>query len=350
MSVKANDQLPHAVFDTRNFAPSQRFDAWRSSIGVIFETVLTDSQAAAPFNARVDIHAMGHLLLGQASSDPIAFKRSEHQIISDGIDHYLVQIVTAGGSEVGHREPDKKMRPGDIYVFDAAAPLDGTLFAPTNHIAVIVPREIIANHLPPGESLHCHVVPRELPLARLLRGYVHALEAARSELSVADGVEAAGPVLSLLGNVLSSRAGKRPVDADPGTINAAVLRMARDFIEAQLADPALSPAVIATAMGLSRTQLYRLFEPLGGVADYVRKRRLRRSLQDLLDQSHRSMLISEIGFRWGFSSESQYSRAFRQFYGCSPREAREARVLRFGNGTRQENVETYARWLRDLAG
>jgi hypothetical protein len=54
------------------------------------------------------------------------------------------------------------------------------------------------------------------------------------------------------------------------------------YIEQHLASPELSPASICAAFGLSRATLYRLFEPLGGIASSIRERRLARTYAELI--------------------------------------------------------------------
>ena len=55
----------------------------------------------------------------------------------------------------------------------------------------------------------------------------------------------------------------------------------RRYIDRKLASPDLSANSIAAEFGLSRASLYRLFEPAGGIAKYIRKVRLSRAYQGL---------------------------------------------------------------------
>lgn len=100
-----------------------------------------------------------------------------------------------------------------------------------------------------------------------------------------------------------------------------LMRRARRFIGERLRDPQLSPEQVARGIGMSRASLYRLFEPVGGVARAIRNARLSQALRDLQASS---VTIGDIGFNLGFSSESQFSHAFKAYFGRSPREARHA--------------------------
>ncbi|MGT2493518.1 hypothetical protein ACU4GD_31100 [Cupriavidus basilensis] len=53
----------------------------------------------------------------------------------------------------------------------------------------------------------------------------------------------------------------------------------RRHVEANLHDPDLSPDSVLASLHLSRASVYRLFEHEGGLAAYIRSRRLRMAAQ-----------------------------------------------------------------------
>jgi AraC-like DNA-binding protein len=84
----------------------------------------------------------------------------------------------------------------------------------------------------------------------------------------------------------------------------------------------LSPAQIAEKFGISRTQLYQLLEPLGGIARYQRHLRLQRCLAGLQDPAQSRLQIAEIAYCWGFNHVATFNRNFRKAFGITPGEAR----------------------------
>ena len=104
---------------------------------------------------------------------------------------------------------------------------------------------------------------------------------------------------------------------------------------------------------ISRTQLYRLFEPLGGVARYIQEQRLVRACAELSNPAHDHRRIYEIAFAWGFSSEAHFSRLFRHTFGQSPSEVRarvRATLSSAGRPTPAGSASgsSYAEWVRQL--
>ena len=95
------------------------------------------------------------------------------------------------------------------------------------------------------------------------------------------------------------------------------------FIEANLASRELGIEKITRTFALSRASLYRLFEPVGGVACYIRTRRLARARKELTAPGLQDHRIGPIAYRAGFQSIPAFNRAFRAAYGEPPRRARQ---------------------------
>jgi AraC-like DNA-binding protein len=97
-----------------------------------------------------------------------------------------------------------------------------------------------------------------------------------------------------------------------------MLDKALAFIDSNLARSDLAPALLEKNLPLSRSSLYRLFEPLGGVRNAILQRRLERAMRVLLTGTTARPPLRAIARDHGFSSEQQYSRAFRERFGITP--------------------------------
>jgi acetamidase/formamidase/AraC-like DNA-binding protein len=95
-------------------------------------------------------------------------------------------------------------------------------------------------------------------------------------------------------------------------------------IEAGLTDAEFSLESLAEGEGLSPRAIQKLFrtEQLT-FSQYLRRRRLERAAQDLLDPLQADTMVAEIGFRLGFTDPAHFSRAFREQYGTTPSVYRE---------------------------
>ncbi|WP_163099763.1 helix-turn-helix transcriptional regulator, partial [Acinetobacter baumannii] len=74
--------------------------------------------------------------------------------------------------------------------------------------------------------------------------------------------------------------------------------------------------------GITRSTLYRLFEPVGGVSTYITERRLHYAFRQIAGGVEPHQRISQLAFALGFSHPSAFTRAFKDFFGISPRDVR----------------------------
>ncbi|KQN78281.1 hypothetical protein ASE94_14960 [Devosia sp. Leaf64] len=116
------------------------------------------------------------------------------------------------------------------------------------------------------------------------------------------------------------------------------------FIEKHLVDENLTPEMVMRHFGLSRSALYRTFEPLGGVADYIRDRRLNRAFLRLSSVGTNRGVVAKLAYMNGFSNEAAFSRAFRQRYGMNAREA----IIEAGRraASKSDIVEADQNWMQ----
>lgn len=137
--------------------------------------------------------------------------------------------------------------------------------------------------------------------------------------------------------------------------NLTLVERTRRLIRARLADDGLTPELICRELGVSRSRLYRLFEPLGGISSYIRRQRLLQA-RDALADPQETRPIMAIAEQWGFADPSVFSRSFRQEFGVSPRSVRETGMARHGaapaRGTGDPSSEpaSLAALLRALSG
>jgi AraC-like DNA-binding protein len=131
-------------------------------------------------------------------------------------------------------------------------------------------------------------------------------------------------------------------------IAATLLERAKRYIRSNIGSHTLSAEELCLALGVSRTQLYRLFEGHGGVAREIRLQRLIASHAVLVDPNDRRP-VYRISEDFGFTSADEFGRAFRRQFGYTPGDARYLR-------RRQEAVayglppegDDFRGWMRDL--
>jgi AraC family transcriptional activator of tynA and feaB len=110
---------------------------------------------------------------------------------------------------------------------------------------------------------------------------------------------------------------RQQVDDTEPRLAAALARAAMNIADSRLADPDLSPALLARELNVSVRTLHRAFSTgEESVSAYIRRRRLERTRHELTAPHPPS--ISELAAHWQFADSSHFIRAFKKRYGQTP--------------------------------
>ena len=211
--------------------------------------------------------------------------------------------VCVGGAAVG-------LSPGEISLHDLLDP--GEIgFDDAWVVAARIERRVIEAAYGSTEPLDRAILRpvSAQPMSALLWRNLHAARPAHSYR---------GELAVILNFGLERR------DGGPRSLPRAMrLQAVRAAIDQCLADRSLDAEAVVRATHLSRSTLYRLLEPFGGIGRFVIGRRLD-ALWHLLASPQTAGSLSELAERVGFASASHLSRAFLQQYGLRPGEFRKA--------------------------
>lgn len=344
--ISAARPLPSTVFSTAQAAAEDRFEAWRESISVLFDVAPPARGTEDGFQASVHATHLGHLLVGDIRFGAQQFSRTRARAARDGLDHYLVQWYRDGGFSGQHdNDGDMRVQAGDIVFFDMARP-QRTFAHSSRVLSLIVPRALCDEALgTPAEQLHGTVLRGSDVLGGLLADHLGSLHRRLPSI----GMEQAGDVVHATTRMLAACLGpaQRTFAQAQAEMQAVTLERIQQYIGRNLGTP-LTPESLCRTFGISRSLLYRLFEPQGGVAHYVQKRRLLRALHALANPANQRLRVAEVATRLGFASEAHFSRAFRATFGLTPSDARFMGAPALAATADASSTDEYADWLRGL--
>lgn len=319
--MNATDEfLPRVSFRGADLSADENYAAWRHAVATLFDVALEDEKDLGTFRADLTSYAIGSILLGHTRSVGQLFSRSTETIARSGIDHVIVQLYIAGGYRGIAGSAEIEVGAGDVCVLDCAETLE-TRATDFENLTLAIPRSMLESSLPRPEALHGSVLRSDTIWAQILSRHLLALFDLAPRMRIAECDRVAAGTIALVAACLRGEVEAR--DERTGTnVSNMVLRIRR-HIDDRLADPELDADRVAAEFGLSRATLYRLFEPLGGIADYIRTRRLRRAFFALRSPDLRDRRIGEIARRSGFASMGTFTRAFKATYGLPPAALRE---------------------------
>lgn len=334
--------LPHSKLDTDGMPEKDARAAWHESIGVMFDTRI-GSATDGPFRAEVEAFMIGDVALGRCSAPAQWFDRSRRKIERDGLDHIMLQFYVGGSCGQRDGASSEATRPGDLWVTDLAQPLESGTTAFEN-LNIVLPRRVIAPLLANPQSHHMSVLSGRDPLVTVLRSHLQALLQAAPNMRHEDAMAVLGPTVALAAAALNGRI----QDAGAAQIVSAMVGAIRRYIEANIANPALTAEAVARQFEISERKLYYLFEPFGGFATYVQDRRLQRCHEALVDPALRHRGIAEIAESLGFLQPKSFSRAFGRKFGMTARDVRALAYRRDQSLPPQTVKDTWWNWIAQM--
>jgi AraC-like DNA-binding protein len=315
-----------------------RLNVWRGAIAPFFDTRV---DPAAPFPSDIGLRCyhLDRMLLGAIKASAQTVERSRTQIAAQTVDHVLLHLSLSGETSLQTRGGDVPIRARSFVVFDLSQEARFASRGLTG-INLCLPRRAFDARVGEIANLHAAALPaRENPLLKLLAAHLRTM---RHCLEHADALRLDHVVSATL--ALCNAAFTAPTDSahDRETVLGVEIRQ---FIEENLGSESLDIEMLTARFGLSRTPLYELFAPEGGVARYIRGRRLARAMRVLsgLERGPRPR-ISTLAYACGFDSEKTFSRAFRRQYGVNPRDV----DATFRPEVHHEQGALLMSWIRDL--
>jgi len=302
-------------FSTNAFRQHEQFDAWCD-----FTATMCDLRSVASprsgFRAAAESYQLGSMLLTSFELSPMTFTYTKEIIRKSSFDHWCISAVTRGTVASESHDRGFRAAAGGTVLHSYAIPFSG-LMDVTDYSGIFLSRDTfwdIADEL--DRASHQQVVG---PMSHIVADFIVSLRNRAHKLTVEDGAA----VSEAFGHLLRAMVRKTPsaLEEARAPIAAAQFERVRRFIMQNLKSPHLTPASICAQLGLSRRQLYYLFERHGGVAKFIRDRRLA-ACHHALSRRPQRRLVSTVAYEFGFTNLSSFSRQFQQRYGFSPSEAR----------------------------
>jgi AraC-like DNA-binding protein len=227
------------------------------------------------------------------------------------------------GRRPGPREVRRTLGQSDIASYESSHPYTVHATTPFELVVFALPRSVLGPH---GDRL-CHQTALRITgsagIGQLAASFfLHIAERLQAPDVHGSDFDVGESVLDLVRALYTGR--HHPAGTHGPDSGEPMLVRIKAYIEANLGDPDLSPALIAKANSISVRYLYKLFESEQiAVGQWIRQRRLDRCRRDIADPALSHETIFGIASRWGWVSAAHFSRLFRATYGCPPRSYRE---------------------------
>ncbi|TIT01316.1 MAG: helix-turn-helix domain-containing protein [Mesorhizobium sp.] len=334
-------------FSTLELAPKDQFAAWQAHMAPLIEVRLPDDKSLNDgFPADHTAWNLGGMLVVQQRAPAHSYLRSAAKLRSSSIDHWYIVLPRTGRSwtEVDRRVAENQ--PGKLEIRSLGYPFRGRA-TESQSLFLYLPRDLFTDAAATLDAKNNSILSGNF--ANLLLDYLNSIEARLRSLTADDLPRIVHATRSMIIACLSPPA--EHAAATEQLVNVALMERARRYVHNNLIAAHLTPDSMCRALGVSRSRLYQLFEPSGGVLHYIQSRRLLAAHVALSDPAD-SRRIVNIAEAVGFSSAANFSRAFSKEFGYSPREVRSSVVLpRTAHSVSHaghEEASSFEDWLKAL--
>lgn len=297
------------------------FEVYRESLADMYDVRDVANGGRSGFFNATKVTRFGASVLGRGRSVGQKFVRDAQLVRRSGLDHVSITVnLTDGSGDFNGRSATTGG--GSVQFRDLARP-SASMTSAVDLVNLVVPRHVVPSWLL-GRSFHGLTLSGEAAGARLIASHLCTLCDVADELTEDEGVAGVEATFVIAERFLGHQQAIAPLHTD--AIQRTIRRRAMHLFDSAALPPASSAADVAEMIGVSRSGLYRAFEPMGGVMAYIRQRRLDRVYAALRSPAATPRAIDELARHHGFKDGAQMATAFCKRFGFAPHEVRPSLV------------------------
>ncbi len=308
-------------FSTDDLPPRDRVRFWCDYFAKQAQSVTpTEIPDPSTFHGEASGSVAGEFALLDIRSGIERCERTAADVAKDKTEAFFVRRfrrpviwkLAAGGMPI-----ELVHEPGDFCISSGEWRFESESKGPASFDILVIPHSALSPLLAGGRLARPFRLPGASPLGSLLGA---AMDAAKLQVPFLADEFGEAVLRNLCGLVaLACSTFDEGIEPAPHGARSEQLASVKHYIDLHLADPDLSPASAAAALGISPRQLHRLFEPSGSTfARYVLRQRLLRCRDTIAGATGTGRSVLDIAFGWGFNSMATFYRAFASEFGSPP--------------------------------
>lgn len=335
-------QIPRLTFKSDRMTPSEALAFWQESLSPSWDLHLNEQAANDSFHVDSEVWRMDHLLFGYGIFGPTQVRcRREANYRADQLDHYRLILLRSGRFDCDAGDRQVSLTPGRFVITDMARAEYNVSAA--DSLVLFIPRDQLDEALP--RPMDVHGLSPDNPCAQLLHEHLSAMLKHLPEATLEEVPGLSRATVSLVAASIASS--PENLEAARPAVENVLLRRGRRFIEQHLRQDDLGAPHLCTELRVSRSTLYRVFMPVGGVSQYIKERRLAR-IHESLSTGPAGQSISRLAEQFGFKSAAHFSSAFRDQYGYSAREVSQRSPTMAASAAFGQRRDRLQGWLGEL--
>ncbi|MGI9375990.1 MAG: AraC family transcriptional regulator [Tsuneonella suprasediminis] len=309
------------VFNTRDFAPEARVQAWGGAVRSLHFSMAFDAHAETQFSAAFKSVATEDFRLVSFEEEGCSFRRDEEHIRDDPSTDIEFMTPLSGCCDVEQFGVRATCYTGQFVLFDASSQFNIVQPKQMSALMFKVSRREVDRRLSDIEASCGRIFPCVAGLPRLAVDLLCSINREIDSLSPVEFRASCAHFLDILAMSVNYGA---DTDAKFTLVREATFRRIKSFMRENSFDSELTTRKISHCLGLSERYVQALFQESGTtVRAFLMDLRLGRARDMLSGALHRRKSITQIAFECGFSSSAYFSTKFRESMEMTPTQYRE---------------------------
>lgn len=299
---------------TSNVASS--FDHWKQLVAQSFVPLTASTADMDAFEGRMRSRVLDRMSITEVTATAHEVHRTPALIAKAHERYFKLNLQLEGTGLLVQNNREAVLQPGDLAIYDTGQPYSFAFEEQARMLVVMFPCDALSLPADYVGQLAAVRMRGSHGVCSMVGEFLRQLSGNLDVLSGASGSRLAINALDLVSTMLHAEMDWEPDRMKPQALLAVSVR---EYIEANLSDPLLSPTSIAAAHFISSRHLHNVFQDSGiTVAGFIRTQRLKGASRDLRDPLHSASPVGAVAARWGFLDAAHFSRAFRESFGVSP--------------------------------
>ncbi|MEX2335117.1 MAG: hypothetical protein WD600_12720, partial [Pseudohongiella sp.] len=260
--------LQKSLFTTQYLCPDQQLGVWEESIDTLFDVTPSPQSISSRCHTTVASFLIDNqFMFSGCSTHAQRFERPPLRVARDNLDYYVVQTHLSGTQEIAHGSATVCCNPGDLLILDMADKHEATTTAFTQR-SLVIPRHMLTPLLSDPDSQAGRVLKGGSPLTTLVVNHMKTAFNLLGGMTEEEAQQLIQPTVHLVASALNGSLERIP---DGGAaVASSLLAQAKLEIENNL-QRNINVDRLCASLKHSRSALYRLFEPIGGIRAYIQE-------------------------------------------------------------------------------
>lgn len=292
------------------------FDHWKHLVAESFVPLAAETADADGFRGQLRSRVLDRMSIVEVTATSHQVHRTPALISRAHERYFKLNLQLEGTGLLIQDNREALLRPGDLAIYDTNRPYTLAFEDTTRIMVVMFPCDTLALPTDYVGQLAAVRMAGDGGLSGIVGHFIRQLSENLDVLNGPSGSRLAANALDLVSTMLHAEMDISPDRMKPQALLAVAVR---EYIDANLSDPLLSPASIAAAHFISTRHLHNVFHESGTtVATWIRTQRLEGARRDLRDPLHAGLPVGAVAARWGFLDAAHFSRTFRDAFGVPP--------------------------------